>query len=171
MLFLETEKIVSNDLTRSSNLGKLWTFGSKESTMIFQLQPACLQSVVYHCAIFGKWQNVFQGFYIIYQQWKTKYIFFQVDSNDIPTDRWKRKIYLLLLELYWNFIGSLKLSQWFSNVGSFNLKFSNDFPCWKMYFFPVIANTSRLTVATSAVRIATMLFFLDLILSSVYFAR
>ena len=106
MLFLETEKIVSNDLTRSSNLGKLWTFGSKESTMIFQLQPACLQSVVYHCAIFGRWQNVFQGFYIIYQQWKTKDIFFQVDSKDIPTDKWKRKIYLPLLELYWNFIGS-----------------------------------------------------------------
>ena len=137
MLSLETEKIISSDLTRSSNLGKLWTFGSKVTTMIFQLQPACCLSLVYHYAIFGNWQSVFQGFFIIYQHWKTKYVLFQLDSNDIPTDRWKREIYLPLLELYWNFIGSIRVHQWFSNVGRLKLKFSNDFPCWKMYFFPV----------------------------------
>ena len=139
MLSLETEKIISSDLTRSSNLGKLWTLviGSKVTTMIFQLQPACCLSLVYHCAIFGNWQSVFQGFFIIYQHWKTKYVLFQLDSNDIPTDRWKREIYLPLLELYWNFIGSIRVHQWFSNVGRLKLKFSNDFPCWKMYFFPV----------------------------------
>lgn len=62
------KKIVSNDLTRSSNLGKSWTFGSKVNTMIFQLLPACWLSLVYHYAIFGDWQSVFQGFFIIYRQ-------------------------------------------------------------------------------------------------------